>query len=108
MFNLGEFELMRDCFERSRLRVKVLHGTDDPAGALGDGLIGSIGAEPARPKPRTLYRLRDRLMRSYSYFLLPTEAQELIIVGPYLESTFTKRQIESYRIVSSMMLMNFA
>ena len=97
MFYENELRFLRDVFAKSRVRTEIVgEGEDfsesavqDIKEALGEGIIYRWYTQNTGTLlPKTVYKLKDSLERSYICLLLPeSEKKAVFVVGPYRDTT---------------------
>ena len=103
MFYENELRFLCDTFKKCHVQIATVSPDDPLDGIIDtelDSLFGRISGQTTIHgylgdlAPRTMYKLVGPLKLSYTYLLLPeTEADTVLIVGPYLSSALTSRQI---------------
>lgn len=100
----NEFELLRETFKRSRVRIiaatpdsAVIDIMDDAIRSFFEKTFSanlSLQETFGDLKPRVLYRFRDSLMLFYILFVMPVgETKKTIVIGPYADKPFSTEKI---------------
>lgn len=103
MFYENELRFLCDTFKKCRIKASIVNMSSPLSDALDvefDTIIGNSENRKITPgelfgiiEERTLYRYTDEFFRSFYYLRLPSQRDQLLLIGPYISSPISQRRI---------------